>query len=276
MALKAVYESQEEIPESLREHYPEKDGKFHFVGVEGYKPASEIESVQKALNAERGVSKKHKESLTAWETKFQGKSVDEVFALVERIPVLEAESQGKIDQKKMDSIVDQTVKNRIAPLDAEIKKLNSLVAERDQAIQKYEAANKRRTIHDAVRALAAKEGFQEQAYASADGALMMLAERHLTVNEIGQVVVADDNMSYTPGLGVADALTAMKNHHPYLLKASLGGGAQGGGAGGVGSNPFKANDLDARGRFMQQNPDKWETLMKQAGLSDPSETYKAK
>lgn len=276
MALKAVYDTAEDVPESLKEHYPEKDGKFHFVGVEGYKPASEIESVQKALNAERGVSKKHKESLASWEAKFQGKSVDEVFALVERIPVLEAESQGKIDQKKMDSIVDQTVKNRIAPLDAEIKKLNSLVAERDQAIQKYEAANKRRTIHDAVRALAAKEGFQEQAYASADGALMMLAERHLTVNEIGQVVVADDNMSYTPGLGVADALTAMKNHHPYLLKASLGGGAQGGGAGGVGSNPFKSNDLDARGRFMNQNPDKWEALMKQAGLSDPSETYKAK
>ncbi len=276
MALKAVYESQEEIPESLREHYPEKDGKFHFVGVEGYKPVSEFEAVQKALNAERLEAKKHKTGLSAWESKFQGKTVDDIFALVEKIPLLEAESQGKVDAKKHNEVVEATVKNRMAPLELEIKKHQQMVAERDQKIAAYETAEKRRTIHDAVRAVAAKEGFQDTTYASPEGALMLLAERHLTVNSIGQVVVSDDNATYTPGLGVAEALGQIKNHHPYMLKASLGGGAQGGGAGGVGSNPFKANDLDARGRFMQQNPDKWETLMKQAGLSDPSETYKAK
>src|ERR1043165_10178163 len=127
MTLKAVYDSADAIPEALKEFYPEKDGKFQFVGLEGYKPASEVEGVQKGLNAEGGVSKKFKDSLSAWESKFTGKTLDEVAALVDRIPLLEAESKGKVDQPKIDSIVDQTVRNRTAPLDAKIKELTPFI-----------------------------------------------------------------------------------------------------------------------------------------------------
>src|SRR5688572_26973795 len=120
MTLKSVYDSADAVPESLREYYPEKEGKFVFVGVEGYKPASEVEAVQKALNAERSEKKTLHASLSAWETKNTGKTLDEAAQLVERIPLLEAESQSKVHAKKLDQIVADTVRNRTTPLEAEI------------------------------------------------------------------------------------------------------------------------------------------------------------
>lgn len=64
MALKAAVEKLDEIPEPLREHYAEKDGKFILI----VQPAAgfelgEIEALKSALGAERGVSEKMRREL---------------------------------------------------------------------------------------------------------------------------------------------------------------------------------------------------------------------
>lgn len=281
MALKHILDSIEDLAEPLREHYREEGGKF-YLEAEGLRPASDVEKLTNALNAERKVTKEHKDKASIWESKFTGKSPEEIFAQLERIPLLEAESQGKVDAKKHETIVETTVKQRMAPLEHENVRLRQTVVEREQEIAQFKANDRRRTIHDAVRAVAAKEGFQESAYSSPEGALMLLAERHFTINSVGDVVVADDSKFLTPGLAVREALVETKNHYPYLVKQSLGGGASGSnGSAGNGSagNVFKSNNMTDRAKFMRENakdPGKIEFAWKQAGLSGPLELYKAK
>jgi hypothetical protein len=274
MALKYTLENLEGVEENFHSLYREDNGKY-VLDVEGVRSATDFDKVNNALVSERKLSKQYKDSATSWESKFAGRTPDQILADLERIPVLEAESVGKVDSKKMNEIAEITAKQRMAPLEHEITKLKQAAAEKDQTIAQFQAADRRRTIHDAVRALAAKEGFQEQTYAGAEGALMLLAERYLTINTIGEVVVAEGAKPYTEGLGLKEALGEIKQHHPYLLKPSVGGGSAGNtGGGSISGNPFRGNDMTARGRFINENPTTWEAAMKQAGLSSPHELHK--
>ena len=276
MALKYNLDSLEGLEESLHAVYREEGGKY-VLDAEGVKPLADFDKINNALLAERKVSKQFKDVASAWESRFQGKSPDELAAALERIPLLEAESQGKVDATKHATVVEQTVKQRMATLELEITKLKQAVTEREQSIASYQAADKRRTIHDAVRVLAAKEGFQESSYASAEGALMLLAERHFTINGAGDVVVSDESKAYTPGLGLREALGEVKNQHGYLLKQSVGGGASGSSFNGSGTNPFKTNNLTARGEFIKNNSiDKVNAAVKAAGLDHPSQLHTEK
>ncbi len=245
------------------------------------KPVADLEKINNALQAERKVSKQFKDAASVWESRLPGKTPDEIAALLEQIPLLEAESKGRVDPKKHQEILETTVKQRLAPLEHEITKHKQAVIERDQVIEQFRSAERRRVIHDAVRSVAAKEGFQEQTYSSSEGALMLLAERHLTIDANGNVVVSDDSKFLTSGLPVREALGEIKNHHPYMLKQSLGGGSSGSlpGSAGSGSNPFKFNNLTARGAFMKENerfPDRIEAAIKAAGLSNAYELHKDK
>lgn len=274
MALKYTLDSIAELEEILQPFYKEDAGKY-VLDVEGVKSSSDFDKVNNALSAERKNSKTYKDQYVAWDSKFTGKTPDEVFAQLERIPLLEAESTGKVDPKKHQELLEITAKQRMAPLEHEITKLKQATAERDQLIEQYKSADRKRTIHDSVRALAGKEGFQEGTYSSAEGALMLLAERYLTINEIGDVVVADNAKPYTSGLGLKEALGEFKTAHPYLLKQSVGGGATGSsGTPGGGPNPFRGNNLSERAKYIKANPDKWEVAMKSAGLTDPMAEYK--
>ncbi len=280
MALKFNIDSLEGLDESLHSVYREDNGKY-ILDVEGARAEGDFLKLKGVVDNERKQSKATKDMLATWESRLPGKTPDEIAALLERIPLLEAESQGKIDTRKHQEIIETTVKQRIAPLEHEITKKNQTVAELSQTIEQYKTAERRRVIHDAVRSVAAKEGFQEQTYAGPEGALMLLAERHLTINENGDVVVHEDSKFLTGGLPVREALGEIKLHHSYMLKQSLGGGAAGGapGTAGTGANPFRSNDLSARMRFMRENerfPEKIEAAVKQAGLSKATEMHKPK
>lgn len=280
MALKYLLENLEELPENLREHYREEGGKF-YLEAEGLRPAADVEKLTNALTAERKEKKEYKDKFSSWETRFTGKTPDEVAAQLERIPLLEADSQKSVDKSKLNEIIDTTVRQRVAPLDHEITKLKQTIVERETEIAQFKASERRRTLHDAVRAVAVKEGFQESTYANGEGALMLIAERNFTITDMGDIVVADESKILTPGLGLREALVEIKNQQPYLAKQSLGGGAPGsnGGSGGTGANVFRSNDMTARGKFIRENakdPAKIEFAWKQAGLKSPWDEYKAK
>lgn len=281
MALKYIIENPEELPEQLREHYREEGGKW-FLEAEGVKPSADFDRVQNALLAERKEKKEYKDKHSAWETRFTGKTPEEIAAQLERIPVLEAESQGKIDQKKLAEITEIQVRQRMTPLEHENGKLKQSLAEHEQVINQFKQNERRRTLHDAVRGVAVKEGYQESAYANSEGALMLLAERNFTITDMGDVVVSDDSKILTSGLGLREALVELKNLYPYLVKNSMGGGAPGSNGvngSGTSANVFRSNDMTARGKFMKENekdPAKIEFAYKQAGLSSPWAVYTAK
>jgi hypothetical protein len=280
MALKYTLESIEELAEPLREHYREEGGKW-FLEAEGMKASADFDRVQNALLAERKEKKDYKDKHSAWETRFTGKTPEEIAAQIERIPVLEAESSGKIDQKKLAEITEIQVRQRMTPLEHENGKLKQTISEHEQVINQFKQNERRRTLHDAVRGVAAKEGYQESAYANSEGALMLLAERNFTITDSGDIIVADESKILTPGLGLREAMVEVKNLYPYLVKNSMGGGAAGspGTPGGVSSNPFKSDNLTDRAKFMQDNkkdPAKIEFAWKQAGLKGPLELHRNK
>lgn len=276
MALKYTLDNLESVPESLHEHYREEGGKW-FLDAEGVKPAGDFDRVQNALLAERKEKKEYKDKHAAWEIRFTGKTPDEIAAQLERIPLLEADSQKSVDKTKLNEIVETTVRQRMSPLEHENGKLKQTLAEHEQVINQFKQNERRRTLHDAVRGIAVKEGYQESAYANSEGALMLLAERNFTITDMGDVVVADESKILTPGLGLREALVEVKNLYPYLVKGSMGGGATGSNGGnGSANNPFKQNNKTARGQFMKENPDKWQKLMKDAGLETPFDDYKSR
>lgn len=275
MTLKSVYESSDDVPESLKEYYTEKEGKYSFVGVEGWKPLADYEAVNNALKNERKATKAVKDLFTPWETAFVGKTPAEIQAELERIPVLEADATGKVDKSKLQELVEVAAKNRVVPIERERDTLKGTVAELQAVIQGHETANRRRTIFDAVRDVAAKEGvFHETTYTSANGALMLLAERYFTIDDTtSTVVIAEGVPGIAGGLGVKDALAELGNQHPYLKKVSNGGGASGSTGTGGGPNPFKADNLTDRAAHISKYPDKWEKDMKAAGLKSPMQLH---
>jgi hypothetical protein len=280
MALKFQLDTLESVEESLHSLYREDSGKY-ILDVEGARLQSDVDKVKTSLDAERKLHKQFKDSYTAWESRFTGLTPEEVFAKLEMIPVLEAESKGKIDQKQYNDILETAVKQRMAPVELEKNKLAQAITEREQIIEQYKAADRRRTIHDAVRAEAAKSGFIDTTYAGVGSPLLMMAESNLTINSVGDVVV-DEDRSYASGLPVREFLGELKNHHPYLLKQSMGGGAEGtkgSTGGGSAGNPFKGNNLTARAAFMKEhekNPEKIQNAIRNAGLNNAYEMHKDK
>lgn len=277
--LKPVYESIDDVPEPLREFYPEKEGKFLFVGVEGYKSPSEVDNLAKALSTERKAAKALKEQFDPWATTFQGKTPAEIQADLDRIPLLEADATGKISKEKIDALLETTSRNRLAPVEKDRDTYKAQVAERDVVIASFLAADRKRTILDAVREVAAKDPtFHETTYSSPRGALMLLSEQCLTIDETtGRVVVKEDVEGIAAGLGVKDALAELKNQHPYLSKTSVGGGATGSSGGSGGPNPFKENNLQKRMEYMAGKPEaEWKKLMVAAGLKTPTQLHAVK
>lgn len=276
--LKPQFDTLDDVPEALREYYPEKEGKYVFAGLDGYKPVSEFQAVQTALKKERSNAKMLEDSYTPWQTTFAGKTPQEIKAELDKIPVLEAESNGKISKEKIDALIEVAAKNRLAPVAAERDTYKTKISELEAQIQAFQEHNKQRKIFDAVREVAAKENiFHESAYASPEGALMLLAGRYFTVDESSDsVVIKEDVKGLAAGLGVKDALAEIRSMHPYLAKNSLGGGAQGSGGSSGGPNPFKDNNMSARTAFIKANPTTWQARMKEAGVKNAFEPYKGK
>lgn len=101
MALKAVVDKIDEIPEALRAEYTEKDGKFHLI-VDGLEDAS---GLKKSLEILRKENKKFesdlKEQKKVWEK--LGKTPDEIEQLIEQANQMEQdrlERAGEWDKLK--------------------------------------------------------------------------------------------------------------------------------------------------------------------------------
>lgn len=279
MTLKASYDSVDDVPEALREYYPEKEGKFFFVGAEGYKSPSEVDNLAKALSAERKTIKALKEQYDPWSSTFKDKTAAEIQAELDRIPLLEEATSKSFDKSKVDLMVETAARNRMVPIEKDRDTYKTRVSELEQVILAHEVANRKRTILDAVRDVASKDPtVHESAYATPRGALMLLAEQCLTLDETtGRVMVKEDIEGIAAGLGVKDALAELKNQHPYLSKVSLGGGATGGTGGNGGPNPFKDNNLQKRMEYMSGKPEAdWKKLMLAAGLKTPTQLHAAK
>src|SRR5690554_2731727 len=191
MGLKAILDNLDNVPEHFHELYTEKNGKFELTGIEGIKTQADVDRLQSALSKERNDHKTTRERFSV----LGDRDLDEVITSLDRIPELEAAAAGKIDDAKLEELVEGRMKTKLAPLEREKGNLAKQVQELTGVVEQYQASERTRKIHDEVRRAATASKVLPEAFDDA----LMLAERVMELDEEGRVIVRD-GVGFTPGV----------------------------------------------------------------------------
>ena len=117
-------ENMDAVPETVKSFYVEgDDGKaaFNISAFNGLKTNTDVGNVQEALRKERTDHKAANDALKPWTT--LGKTHEEVIADLARIPELEAAADGKLDDDKINGIVETRIASKTAPLTLQVTTL---------------------------------------------------------------------------------------------------------------------------------------------------------
>lgn len=264
MAIKAVIDKLEDVPEQYRDLYKEKNGKFEITEVEGIKTEADVTRLSSALEKERNDHKGTKKKFEA----FGDRKPEDILVQLDRIAELEALNGGKLDDEKIDKIVQGRIKTQLSPLERKLAEATKGITERDGVIEGFKTKETARTITDAIRdAVSKTQGFNATALEDA----ISLGERHLTVTEDGKVVTRDNlvQVGVTPGVDAVVWLTDMQAKRPHWWGTTSGGGAGGNnGRGGTnGANPWAADtwNMTEQARMYKENPTRSAQLATAAG-----------
>lgn len=263
MKLKATVDSLDGLDEKFHPLYTEKDGKFTLTGVEGIKTDADVAAVRRSLEKERAEHKATKDRFRPFEGYVD--TADEVLAKLDKYGELEAVANGKLDDGKINSIVEGRLKTQLAPKERELKKFADENILLKQENEQLKASERKRLIHDAVREQAKKTGMIDAAVEDA----LYLAERVMEIDGDGNVVTKD-GVGVTPGVDANVWLTDMQPKRPHWWPESKGGGGKGGqGGGGGANNPFSAEhwNMTAQGQVARENPARAAQLATAAGTT---------
>lgn len=239
MALELIYDTQDDIPETYRELFTEKDSKWHLTGINGLVVQEDVDKLNTALGKERTAHKETKKKVSVWGDMDQSKVVTDLEELTELRAAKEAwDTEDKDVAAKFEAKVEATVKARTATIEAQLNKkvtdlstVNETLTEENSG---FKQANVIRTIGDAVRTAAVTSKVID----SAVDDVMMLAERVFEIDDEGKVLTKDQ-VGVTPGIEADIWLVEMQEKRPHWWPNSTGGGASGG-KGNIGfpDNPF--------------------------------------
>lgn len=263
--LELIYNSAEEIPEGFDSLYTEKDGKWHLTGVKGMKTTADTDKLSKALREERAAHKATKDKLAKF-----GEDPD-IDAILEKLDGyedlearLEAGEGGKIDDDKIQEMVDARVARQLRPVERERDQLKSRNQELEGENGQLKTTINNGTIESRLRELAT----EEKVVGSAMDDILFMGTHLFEVAEDGAIVAKEGVRGVEAGITPDVWLGDMKEKRPHWWPASQGGGAGGGRDGaGAGSNPWsaKAWDFDAQGAMVRQDRAKAERMAKAAG-----------
>lgn len=255
--------SLDQVDEQYRDLYTKQDdGTFLFEGVDGIKTQEDVNRLQTALNNARAEETKLKGYLSAYN---KHGTVEEVTAALERIPALEEAAKGKVDESKINDLVNQRLNNVTMPLKQQIEQLTTQISEKDTLIKDFSAKDTRRTITDEIRKGCAKVGVAPEVLED----IIALTTALCTKTEDGSVVT--NEQSGCQGLSIEVWLQTQRQNRPYWFGESRGAGAggSGGGKGGSGENPWTHDgwNITKQGIIMRDDPAKAEQLAKAAGTT---------
>lgn len=263
-ALEAVLDSIDELPEDLKGEYVQSGDKF-VLQVNGMKPAADVERLQNALNSER---REHSSLKQKIKDNFGDEKFEDIHQKLDRIPELEAAAEGKMDEDKINQLVEGRLRTKVAPIERENASLKTQLADKDKTIGDLTTEKRQRIIRDAVRDAATKAKVTPEAIDDA----IMLGDAVLEVREDDGKVVVKDNVGFTPGIEPSILFTDLQTKKPHWFGQSSGGGANGNRSGlnGAGTNPWSGEhwNMTEQGRIMNSDPSKAEQLAKQAGHRD--------
>lgn len=258
--LKVSYATEDEIPTAYRDLFTEQSGKFILTGVQGIKTQADVDRLQDSLRKEREDHKKTKSLLSG----FEGLDADEIRAKLDRFAELEAAAGGKLDEAKINEMVEARLNSRTAPLQREITKLKETLGERETVVAELTTREKTRKIHDHIRQAASKAKLRDSAIEDA----LLIGERVMDIDESGNVVTRE-GVGATPGINAEVWLTEQQNIRPHWWPDSVSPGAKGGGGALSGKNPFSAEhwNMTEQGRLVTENRTKAEQMAASAGTT---------
>jgi hypothetical protein len=235
--LKAIFENQDDIPEQYRELYVERDGQYELAGIEGVKTQADVDRLQRAAAKEREEHKKTRDALKVWD----GLDPEEIRTKLDRYDELEIAASEKIDDDKINSIVEARVKSRVAPLERDKGTLAEQLQAAQETISALTQKDQRRRLKDYILEKAKGAGCDDRAHDWIVGDAAAMFEE----NEEGQFVTRD-GVGVTPGVSAEVWFTEMQAKRELWWGPSVGGGATGsrGGGGGV-PNPWSGDHWNA-------------------------------
>jgi len=261
-----MYNSADEIPSGYEDLYTEKDGKWHLTGVKGMKTSEDTRKLQDSLNKERKAHKETKDKVA----KLGGDDVD-IDEVVEQLDELEdlrarieAGEGGKVDETKLEEMVEARLKRQLKPIERERDQLKSRNQELEGENATLHTTINNGTIESRLRSLAA----DEKVVGSAMDDIVFMGTHLFEVAEDGAIVAKEGARGIEAGITPDIWLTDMKEKRPHWWPASQGGGAGGGKDGaGNGVNPWSAKgwDFEAQGAMVRADRGKAERLAKAAG-----------
>lgn len=257
----AIVENLDNVEEKYHDLYEERDGKFHLKRIDGLVTSADVTRVQSALNSEKAAHRDTKSKLIEFSS--LGK-VDELREKLDRFPELEEAARGKIDETKLNTLVDQRLRAKVAPIERERDQFKTRVSELESENIALKGEGRTRTVKDEVLKAASKLKVRSDAIED----VLLYAERLFDLEDGTNSVVAKDNVGITPGISAEVWLTEMQNKKPYWWGETQGGGASGSRAGGQSVvNPWKADtwNMTQQGLMVRQDPKKAEQLAKAAG-----------
>ncbi len=261
MPIKVLIDKLEDVDEAQRGLYKQHETKFvlDLDGIDGHPTVKQLRHENGERRIENSGLKKKYEPLG-------DRKPEEILALLDRIPELEATVAAQGDPKKIDDLVTARLKTHTAPIERERDNLRTQVVERDGIITTFKTRETQRVIQDAVnKAIAGSKGFEMSAAEDA----LMLAERIFEVGDDGKVIVKD-KAGYTPGIDPAVWLTEIQSKRPHWWGPSQGGGSGGNrNNGGGGNNPWAHDtwNMTEQGKVVRENPARAEQLAKSAGTT---------
>lgn len=267
MKLRLSYNSQEDIPNGYEALYTEKDGKWVLTGIEGMKTQEDVTRLSESLRKEREDHKKVKDILA----KLGGPDLD-ADALVEKLDEyeelklrVESGEGGKIDDKKVEELVEQRVQRRLAPVERERDRLKTRNTELENENGTLKGTITRGTVESELR----RHATEGKVVTSALDDILDIGANIFEVAEDGAVVTKQGLRNVPAGVTPDVWLSDMKEKRPHWWPASQGGGAGGSGGGnGTGVNPWTKDNwsIEAQAQLVRTDPGKADRLAKAAGV----------
>lgn len=237
--------------------YTEKEGKFVLTGIDGIKTDADVNALTTALAKERNDHK----LIKAKYAPLASYEVADVISKLDKIPELELAAQGKIDETKLEGIVNA----RLAPIAREKAELSTKLQTLETQLTDYQQKEVNRKIVKAAKAAAKDAGVVPEAL----DYVAMFAERMLTVDDNG-TVVTKDNVGVTPYVDPKVWITEMLPKQPLWSPKSSGGGASGSRSdGGSGKNPWTKEhfNMTEQSLLIKKNPTVAIQMAKAAGVT---------
>ncbi len=262
MALKTIYDKQDDIPEQFQELFTERAGKWELTGIAGVKTQTDVDRLTEGLRKEREDHKIAKDKLTVWGDMDHPQIIKDLDELKEARVRLE-QGEGKIDEEKISAIVIARVATETAPVKRDLEKALADIVEKDVLITDFRSNETTRTVTDAVRSAAVVSKIIDTAMDD----VIMLGERMFEITEDGKVLTKD-KVGVTPGIEPDIWLSEMKERRPHWWPVSTGGGAGGSGSGaGFSDNPFSNEhwNLTKQGAAVTEDRGRAERMAKAAG-----------